>query len=385
MAQITADGIIARSVQQHADDLQDEFRTALGVADINFDVETPQGQLVNVLASRDARIDQEAVDLFNSASLSAAAGVHLDALVGLFGVFRLPARASTATVTFTGAAGTNIAQGTRLRSADSDIFETTSAAAIAAGETTVDVPVASIETGPIGVVAASINELVTGVPGITGVTNAADGAIGRSTETDTQMRNRFTFARARNSLGSTDSIRAGVLDVAGVQHCVVRDNPTASQITIGVTNVPAYSVLVVVEGGEDDAVGSAILRRKPAGTPTTGAVETSVSTIAGVTETVRFTRVTPLPLACALQLNTTAAYPQSNTPAIIRALSAYVGELAPGESLDTQRAQAAVLAFDHFSITSLVFTVKQGGGAIPSTVDITNRLTLALTDVTVST
>lgn len=384
MAEITADGVVARPVQFYAAELQGELSRALNLSDLNFDIETPQGQLVNLLALRDARIDQELVDVFNAGALNTAQGAQLDGLLQIFRVFRRPASSSTAVVRFTGAAGTSVPASTQLRSVDGDLFATASVGTIAAGESSVDIAVEALETGPTGVVAGSIDELVTGVPGISSVTNPTDGVIGRGVETDAQFRNRYIMTAAINSLGSIDAVRAAVIAVEGVTSCVVRDNPTATAITVGVTQIAPYSMLVIVEGGDTSAIGAAILGRKPAGTPTVGAIEAQVSIATGVTETVRFTRVTPTPITATLQIATTAEYPASNSEAIRNALVEFVGRLRPGESLDTDRAQAEVLRFDHFDINSLSFAVKASGAALPTTVDITNRLTLALVDATLS-
>ena len=384
MADITPEGVASRTMQQYTSDLQERFLQALNLTDLNFDVETPQGQLISVLAAALARIDQEMIDLYGAGSLLTAVGQQLDGLVALFSIYRLPARVSTATLTFTGSAGTQVPTNTSVRSSQGDLFTTTEVGTIAAGATTVDIPVSSIETGRIFVGANSINDLVSGVAGITAVTNASEGVIGRDVETDSQLRNRFVLTAAANSFGSVDAIRANVLRLGDVEFCVVRDNPSASEITVGTTAIAAYSVLVVVEGGEDEDVAEAILRKKPAGTPTVGTTSVESRSISGVIETVRFTRVAPLPVAVTLTIDTDASYAGATTQLIIQALVDYVDRLGPGEVLDEDRAKAEVLGFEGFDIDSIVFTQVTGGAALPTTVDITNRLTLAASDVTIT-
>lgn len=379
MAQITETGVGTRSVEAYRQELQDLLTQAFNLPELDFAVETPQGQMVNPLAMLFARVDQELADIYAAGALSSAVGVQLDALMELFRVFRRPASASTATVQFTGSAGATIPVGTTIRSTEGDLFATDAVGTIVG--TTADVAVQAIETGPVAVLANTLNELVTALPGITAVNNPAAGVTGRNIETDAQLRNRFILTGAKNSLGNIDSIRGQVLSVPGVTHCVVRDNPSATEITVGTTTIPAYSVLTVVEGGTNEAVALAILRKKPAGTPTTGAITETVQSISEVRENIQFTRVTQVPLVCALRLDTEPSYAGETSPLIIETLVEYVGLLDPGETLDVQRARAAVLQFAGFSITSLDFTVKAGGGALPTTVDITNRLTLAEGDV----
>lgn len=384
MARITADGIAARSVQEYTAELQERMLQAFNLTDLNFDVETPQGQFVSVIASVLARTDQEMIDLFAAGSIRTAVGDQLEALTSVFGIYRLSSRRSVATVRFTGNGNTDIPDDTRLRNTTGDLFRTTRAGRIFPGRTTADVPVEALEVGRVPVTVGVINELVSGVPGIDSVTNLEEGVRGRDTESDDALRNRFELTRAWNSFGGLDAIRANVLRVEGVEYCVVRDNPTDAQITVGATDIAAGSILTVVEGGDDDDVAAAILRKKPTAAPTVGTTSVSARSIAGVSEIVNFTRVVHIPIAVALTIDTDATYAAATTDAIIDALVRYVEQLGPGDALDEDRAEARVLAFDGFDIDSISFTRMVGGGALPATVDITNRLTLAAANVLIT-
>lgn len=384
MATVSENGVEGFSVSAYVDELSSALSRALNLPDLNFDAETPQAQLVGALAIAFSRIDRQMIDLFNGMSIFTAVGAQLDALTGLFGVFRRPGARSTAAVTFTGTADTEVPSNTRLRSSEDAIFRTVEAATIPSGSTTVDVEAESINIGAFNVDANTINTIVSATPGIVSVTNAADGTEGTFMETDNQLRNRFVRVRAFNSIGSVDSIQGRVLQVEGVDHCVVIDNPTASEINVGTTAIAPYSILTVVQGGEDNSVASAILASKPAGSPTVGTTSATVTSITGLNEIVRFTRIVDVPIKVTLALDTQTGYTNDITTAIRSTLLDYVAELAPGESLDEERAKAQILAFSNFDISSIAFALKSNDNSLPATVEPINRLTLAEADVTIT-
>lgn len=384
MAMISEAGVETFSVQTYADELSSGLAQAVGDPNLDLQPETPQGQIITTIAAALNRVDQSLVEIFEGLSIFTATGSYLDALVGLFGVFRLQGQRSTATVMITAPEGTQIPQNTRLRSSEGDIFNVTETSTVSTGETSTDVEVISLEIGPVDVAMGVINELVGTIAGVTSVSNTSDGVRGRFTETDTELRNRFIRVRAFNTVGTLDAIQARVLETPGVVHAVVRDNPSATPLVIGTTTIPPYNVLAVVQGGEDSSVAQAILDTKPASTPTAGTTSQEVSSVFGLTETVRFTRVTDVPITVAVSLDTDSSFLSSTSESIISALVAFVGELSPGTALDQDRARAEILKFSGFDITTLAFAVKSGGANLPTTVDITNRLTLAAADVTIT-
>ena len=136
-------------------------------------------------------------------------GADLDSWMADFSVSRLPALAASGTVTmsrFTPTAAAFIPTGALVRTADGmQTFAIVPATqhpefnsmkdgyTLLAGVATLDVPVQATVPGVSGnVLAASISQLATAVPGIDSVTNAQRLQGGVDTETDSAFRARFT-------------------------------------------------------------------------------------------------------------------------------------------------------------------------------------------------
>ena len=88
MARVTAEGIEPTTLQGYIDALEAAFRSALG-SDLDLAPETPQSQLIGVLALTLAEADEALVAVGNGMARSRAIGVQLDDLGSLLGVQRL--------------------------------------------------------------------------------------------------------------------------------------------------------------------------------------------------------------------------------------------------------------------------------------------------------
>ena len=363
--------------------LGNAIRNALG-PDISFEPSTPQAQFARQVALTTSDIESALADAFNNAGLDTAIGVHLENLVGLLGFTRLQERRSTATVTFTGTSGTVVPAGRRLRSTNGDFF--TTAAELTLSGATGSVAVAATETGVVNVDAGTITSLVSSIPGITSLTNASAGLPGRNLEDDNELRNRFRSALGFNSLGSLVSVQSAVRALDGVDYCVVKDNPTASAATVQGVSIPAHALAVIVDGGSDAAIGNAISRSKPAGIPTSGATSVNVPRLTGDVEAIRFERVTAIPITVTIGYTPQVGVRGDLVQQITQILLSFVNDLNPGETLDTSRAEAAILvpSLSNYALDSITFRVKQGNAALPSVVNLNQQLTLAAADVSIT-
>ena len=88
MATVTPQGIEPTTLDGYVAALGAAFRTALG-QDLNLEPETPQGQLIGVLAVTLAEADEALVAVANGVSRDRALGIQLDDLGSLLGVPRL--------------------------------------------------------------------------------------------------------------------------------------------------------------------------------------------------------------------------------------------------------------------------------------------------------
>ncbi len=92
MARVTAEGIEPTTLQGYINALEAAFRSALG-PDLDLAPETPQSQLIGVLALTLAEADEALVAVGNGMARSRALGVQLDDLGSLLGIPRLEGEA----------------------------------------------------------------------------------------------------------------------------------------------------------------------------------------------------------------------------------------------------------------------------------------------------
>lgn len=149
-----------------------------------YDVEAPiAAELESVYAEQEAILDE--------GFAVTATGVYLDRKVAEQGLTRKVAQASTTTVTITGAEGASIAVGALVAS-DTIFYAVTTATTIAAGQTTMIVPVQCTIAGITGnVPIGAIKSFPATIAGLSTVTNVAAVTNGYAEETDSELRARY--------------------------------------------------------------------------------------------------------------------------------------------------------------------------------------------------
>lgn len=244
----------------------------------------------------------------------------------------------------------------------------------------------AVEVGGVAVGAGTLTRLDLTITGITAVTNPTAGTVGRDVETDQALRERYYALQAANAIGGLESMRSAILRLTGVTHCGVRDNSTNSSMTVQGLTINPHSVVAIVEGGTASEIASVISRVKPAGVDTSGTTSQSITTISGFPETIRFEAVTAVPIQVALSIDTDDSFDIVSLGDIRTALTSFVNRLRPGDSLDTDRARAQILASAHFSITALTFRITSTSATITSStiINLNQRLTLDDSAITIT-
>jgi hypothetical protein len=141
--------------------------------------------------------------------------------------------------------------------------------------------------GAIEFEALSLSRLETPRNGVS-VYNLQSFTIGSSRETDIELRARHAASTQLVGLRTEAAIVARVLAIEGVTKATIRDN--VLDTTDVVTGLPAHSFEVVVKGGDNTDVASAILYTKSAGIQTYGNLAVNVTDSDGVTRTINFSR-----------------------------------------------------------------------------------------------
>lgn len=295
--QLDSNGLQVKTVPEVVADLEAKFRTIYG-ADINLDQNSPDGQLINIIAQ--AIVDN--LELLASTNSNfdpdQAYGTILDQRVAINGIAR---RAGTYTIqpvsvtvdramTLVGLDGAVTPSGSEFVVSDDAgnqfILETTQVIS-AAG--TASYNFRAKDVGRVLTSPNTITNVITVTLGVTAVNNPAVAtSFGVDEETDTELKLRRSMMFSLPAVGPADAVRAAILAVSGVTACTVVENNTTG--TVG--SVPAHSIWCIVEGGTDASVAAAIYAKKSAGCGMYGATTVVVDRPNSQTVDIKFSRPT---------------------------------------------------------------------------------------------
>ncbi len=304
------------------------------------------------------------LQLLATTRAATSTGADLDSFVNDFGVTRLPGYAATGNVTFSRFTATNsafIPVGTQIQTSDQspEIFavatDTTNAAysaamggyTIAAGASLLSVPVVAAKIGSAGNVAiGQCNVLMSAIPGVDTVSNAAAFTNGADAESDVALRTRFvnyltSLAKAtKNALGyAITSVQAGL-------SYTLTENPVSN----GVTQYGTFAVVI------DDGSGN------PPGT-LLSAVNNAIDAVRPVGTA--FTVAPPAIIYANVNMTLTVSSTYSKTvlvPQVVAALTSYINSLPLGQPLPyTRLAQVAWDASPGITnVTGVALTTTNG-------------------------
>lgn len=297
MSGLETTGFVPKTADELADELADAQRAAPALgADWDTSAESPGGQLNGVLSTKLAELWELGVVLFNCRDPRGASFAGLDAVCSLTGTTRQPAKKGTVTLTLLVAAGATIPAGSvaAVDGQPSNRWVTTAAAVNSGGSPASVVVDAEAETaGPYVANSGTITVIARPVAGWTSVTNGADAAPGALAETDPVLRSRRE--RELGALGTSpvDAIRAALSRVAGVSVVAVAENDTNELDPI--LGMPPHSVMAIVQGGTDAAVGLALWKAKAGGIETVGDTDVTITDASGATRGVKIRRPTTVP------------------------------------------------------------------------------------------
>lgn len=372
---IDASGLHIPTYQDIEDYLVDNARSVFG-SDIYLEADSQDFQDIAARAQLIYDTLLTAQLAYNSRSPVTAIGAGLDAIVAINGIERAGDTNSTAPVTLTGTPFTVITNGV-VGDDNGEQWDLPASVTIGAGGT-VSTTATCQASGPVTALAGQINVIITPTAGWTAVTNPTAATPGRSEEQDSELRARQAVSVANPSQALTTGILGAVLDVENVASAQIYENDTNSALgeINGVPNpndYPAHSITVVVDGGNDEDIASAIALRKTPGCFTDGDQSVVVYDRYSVPTTIRFYRPTDKAAFVELTIRALNGYSSTVGDAVKQALVDYLNSLVAGQSIIISELWQAALSVDTgsypvFSLTSLEAAV--GSGA-PGTTDIT--------------
>lgn len=144
------------------------------------------------------------------------------------------------------------------------------------------------EYGKITLPYGIVTKMVNNVTGFTAVTNLLEPTYGRKQESDIELRQSYIAKSALRSNTMIESIVGELLNnIENVESASGYENDTDYVDSRG---LPAHSIEIIVEGGDNSEIAQAILRRKAGGIQTYGSIEVGVPGVYGDTIPVRFNR-----------------------------------------------------------------------------------------------
>ncbi len=347
MSGLTPAGFIATRQSEFLDLIRDNFDArlvALGFqATPDYDRDVLVGNLTEIVSfflGQGSEVDQA---LYDAWSVGNATGLQLDNLVLIVGVKRDEATKGTVTLTCTGTDGTEINQGKIVQGGGTAgtarwvISGDVVIGAVTPGE--VEVVAIAEESGPIVALTGEIGTIVTLVDGWTSVTNPADANPGRAREEDDELKAKRQRALASAGAGSTNAIRAALLNLDFIIGAAVLDNKLPIEvIKEGITIAPHGIAAVVAPASmtteQQQQVVDAIYFKLCGGTETSGDQSATVTKDDGRSEIIRFSFSADTPVNLAWTLQMEAGFVPADVKEALKELTAdFFLTLGPGSTV----------------------------------------------------
>lgn len=243
--------------------VKEQINEAFG-GGLNMADKTPQGQIAVSMTAAIGNANDSFLFLSQQFDPAYNIGRYQDAIARIYFIERLPARATVVAVTCTGLEGVVIPAGSQVMAADGNLYRSLESVVIPE-DGSIDVAFACTVPGPIPCPAGSITTIYMAVNGWDSVVNAADGAIGRSTEGRDEFEARRALSVAKNAQGSLPAVLGSVLEVDGVLDAFVTENVNNTALTIRGYTLAPNSIYVAAVGGDAAAVARALWAKKSPG------------------------------------------------------------------------------------------------------------------------
>lgn len=335
------------TVLQH---LKDEYKTIYG-SDVYLEADSQDGQWIAIQAQAIFDTMQLAQATYNSFSPLTAQSDALSRNVKINGIRRLSASYSQVDLTIVGQAGTVITNG-QAEDTLTQKWNLPASVTIPVGGSIV-VTATAADIGAKTAAANTITKIATPTLGWQTVNNTLAAVAGDPVETDAELRKRQRVSTALPSLTVLDGIIGAVASLAGVSRFRGYENDSGATDADG---IPAYSMVLVVEGGDAQAIGNAIAAKKTPGSPTYGTTAVTTYDKYGLPNVINFFR----PTVATIGVEVTVKALQGYTTGFAELIKAAVADLLNGLEIG-----------DDVLITKLYGPALLIGNAAYSTFDIT--------------
>lgn len=220
-----------------------------------------------------------------------AVGALLSALVQLNGILRKEGSPTVINMTLTGTPSTLIPIGSLIAEATGSHAYSTYSDVVLDADGTATVYSVATETGTYIPQDGFVVMIQTPIPGWDEATNTGLVSRGTTAETDAELRRRQQISTNATSYRQIESIEAAVYNIEGVTFARSYQNRTLTKDERG---IPGKTLAVVVVGGDEYKIASAIEIRTPLGISYDGNVARTIIGKDGEPLTVAFSRPTQI-------------------------------------------------------------------------------------------
>jgi uncharacterized phage protein gp47/JayE len=295
--QITAAGLETKTLDEIVTYLKTQFQTIYG-ADINVDSDTPDGQLINILAQAAVDNLELLTQIYNTFTPDQAIGATLDQRCALNGVKRKGGTYTITNVSITVDRALNLVgldgavldpNGTGFTvqdNAGNQFILITSQTIGSPG--TYSFAFRAKVAGAVLTTPNTIQIPVTIVLGVTSINNPSSyTTLGINQETDAQLRLRRQQSVTLSSQGYLAGLLSSLLNIDTVTSAFVYENNTGSPDSDA---IPGHSIWVIVQGGLDADIAKAIYSKRNAGCGMKGLVSVIITQADGTPFVILFDR-----------------------------------------------------------------------------------------------
>ena len=363
MTQLTPQGFNRTRLDERLESLKELVRLIFG-QEISLEPDTVDGQTLGIYAESVSNLDQLAEDTYHSFNPHSATGAALSRLVKLNGINRIPGTKSTADVICVGTEGTVIPAGSLVSSSATRAQFKTLATVVIPSDGQISVGCEALETGPKIAPANTITKIINPVFGWQTVNNPVSATVGRSEETDEQLRIRREKSTSTPAQALAEALYGAVANIPEVIQCEVYENPTGA-VQVG-TLLPPHSVNVVVDGGLAAKVAKQIFSRITLGAVQVGAVSEIVLDSRGNSHQVKFDRPVEVPIYVIINVTKLNLWPTDGVSRLKTALVDWsLSNQKIGAQVTHSRLYDCLNQVPGHSITTLLI----GTGAVPTLED----------------
>lgn len=367
VALIDATGIHVPAFAEELAYFTDGMRGIYG-ADLPLDNSEMDTQWLGLLATALHDVNSGLVAAYNAYSPGTAVGVGLSSLVKLNGIARHTPSYSQADVTLIGQAGTVTGEVVVNDSAGNGWF-VQSVTIPASGSI-----VATATCNALGTITAApgdISNIQTVTRGLQAAFNVNAATPGAPVEGDAPLRRRQELSTAVPARGTSEAARGAILAIAGVTACRVYENDDDVTDSKG---QPPHSLAFIVDGGDAQAVGDMIRRKKGGGVSTFGTTRVTSYDRAGLPHVVAFFRSITTPITVYLAVTPLQGYNSDVQDTIRTTVAAWINGLDEGQDIVRSRVAMPANLFGQFPSNTFrlddIRLARDGQGASASDVAI---------------